>query len=64
MKFRKSLDALLLEASESGEHTFKRTLGLWNLIALGVGAIIGAGLFVRTAAAASEHAGPSVTLSK
>lgn len=62
MKFRKSLDALLLEASESGEHTFKRTLGLWNLIALGVGAIIGAGLFVRTAAAASEHAGPSVTL--
>ena len=62
MRFKKSLDLLLLEASQSGEHTFKRTLGLWNLIALGVGAIIGAGLFVRTAAAASEHAGPSVTL--
>ncbi len=62
MRFKKSLDHLLLETSENGEHTFKRTLGLWNLIALGVGAIIGAGLFVRTAAAASEHAGPSVTL--
>lgn len=62
MKFRKSIDQLLLEASESGEHALKRTLGPGNLIALGVGAIIGAGLFVRTAAAASEHAGPSVTL--
>ncbi len=62
MKFVKSIDHLLLEASEGGEQTLKRTLGLGNLIALGVGAIIGAGLFVRTAAAASEHAGPSVTL--
>ena len=41
----------------------KRTLGAGNLIALGVGAIIGAGLFVRTAWAASEAAGPAVTLS-
>lgn len=62
MKYKKSLDYLLLEASESGEHTLKRTLGAGNLIALGVGAIIGAGLFVRTAAAAAEHAGPAVTL--
>ncbi|MFN8405907.1 MAG: amino acid permease [Sphingobacteriaceae bacterium] len=62
MRFRKSIDQLLLEASEGGEHTLKRTLGPWNLIALGIGAIIGAGLFVRTAAAASEHAGPAVTL--
>jgi len=62
MKFKKSLDHLLLEASESGEHTLKRTLGPGNLVALGVGAIIGAGLFVRTAAAAAEHAGPAVTL--
>ncbi|WP_431211252.1 amino acid permease [Puia sp. P3] len=35
----------------------------WSLIALGIGAIIGAGLFVRTAAAAGEHAGPAVTIS-
>ncbi len=62
MKFKKSLDLLLLEASESGELTLKRTLGLGNLIALGVGGIIGAGLFVRTAVAASDHAGPAVTL--
>ncbi len=61
MRFKKSLDLLLLEASESGEHTLKRTLGLGNLIALGVGGIIGAGLFVRTAVAASDHAGPAVT---
>jgi APA family basic amino acid/polyamine antiporter len=62
MAFKKSLDHLLMEASESGEHTLKRTLGPGNLIALGIGAIIGAGLFVRTAAAAADHAGPAVTL--
>lgn len=62
MKFKKSVDLLLAEASESGEHTLKRTLGPMNLIALGIGAIIGAGLFVRTAAAAADHAGPAVTL--
>jgi APA family basic amino acid/polyamine antiporter len=58
---RKSLDTLLAEPSEEG-HSLKKTLGSWNLIALGIGAIIGAGLFVRTAAAAADHAGPSVTL--
>ncbi|WP_069659126.1 amino acid permease [Arcticibacter eurypsychrophilus] len=63
MKFRKPLDSLLKEASETGEGTLKRTLSAGNLVALGVGAIIGAGLFVRTAAAAADHAGPSVTLS-
>lgn len=62
MKFKKSLDSLLLEASESGEHTLRRTLGPGNLIALGVGGIVGAGLFVRTAVAAADHAGPAVTL--
>ena len=45
------------------EKGLKRTLGAGSLIALGIGAIIGAGLFVRTAAAAGEHAGPAVTLS-
>ena len=47
----------------TGENALKRTLGPWALIALGIGAIIGAGLFVRTAAAAGEHAGAAVTLS-
>ncbi len=58
----KPLDRLLNEAQEVGEHTLKRTLGPMNLIALGIGAIIGAGLFVRTAAAIADRAGPSVVL--
>ena len=40
----------------------KRTLGKWSLMALGIGAIIGAGLFVRTASAAANNAGPAVTI--
>ncbi|MET3112636.1 APA family basic amino acid/polyamine antiporter [Pedobacter sp. CG_S7] len=63
MLFKKSIDSLIAESNESGEGTLKRTLGVGNLIALGVGAIIGAGLFVRTAAAAADHSGPAVTLS-
>jgi APA family basic amino acid/polyamine antiporter len=59
---KKSLNVLLNEADESGEHSLKRTLNGWGLIALGIGAIIGAGLFVRTAAAAAQNAGPSVTI--
>lgn len=59
---KKSLAALLAQAADS-EKGLKRTLGVWSLIALGIGAIIGAGLFVRTAAAAGEHAGPAVTIS-
>ena len=58
----KSLDILLAQAVES-EKGLKRTLNAGNLVALGIGAIIGAGLFVRTAAAAGEHAGPAVTIS-
>ncbi|PWA04290.1 amino acid permease [Flavobacterium psychrotolerans] len=58
---RKPLEQLLAEASES-EKGLKRTLTAWSLIALGIGAIIGAGLFVRTAMAASQNAGPSVTI--
>jgi len=57
---KKSLDALLSQAEGSN---LKRTLGAGSLVALGIGAIIGAGLFVRTAAAASEAAGSGVTLS-
>jgi basic amino acid/polyamine antiporter, APA family len=59
---RKSLTAILEQASDSSKG-LKRTLGAWNLVALGIGAIIGAGLFVRTAAAAAQAAGPAVTLS-
>jgi APA family basic amino acid/polyamine antiporter len=58
---KKSLQQLQASADEG--TNLKRTLGVGNLIALGIGAIIGAGLFVRTAAAAGEHAGPAVTLS-
>jgi APA family basic amino acid/polyamine antiporter len=58
---RKTLDQLLGEAKAT-EGGLKRTLGAGSLIALGIGAIIGAGLFVRTAAAAANCAGPSVTL--
>jgi basic amino acid/polyamine antiporter, APA family len=59
---RKSLSSLLAQAADS-DKSLKRSLGKWNLIALGIGAIIGAGLFVRTAAAAGGHAGAAVTVS-
>jgi len=59
---KKSIDSLMDESSVESAHTLKRTLSATNLIALGIGAIIGAGLFVRTAAAAANNAGPSVTL--
>jgi APA family basic amino acid/polyamine antiporter len=58
---RKPLQLLLSEAADS-EKGLKRTLTAWSLIALGIGAIIGAGLFVRTATAAAQSAGPSVTI--
>src|SRR5512147_3237669 len=58
----KPIDTLLADAHRVGEHTLKRTLGPLSLISLGVGGIIGAGLFVRTAAAIAERSGPSVTL--
>ena len=57
-----SIDRLLDDAAGSGEGTLKRTLGPMALVALGIGAIIGAGLFVRTAAAIAERSGPSVTI--
>src|SRR5579859_6560276 len=59
---KKSLDVLLSQAGNS-DKGLKRTLTAGSLIALGIGAIIGAGLFVRTAAAAGEHAGSAVTFS-
>jgi basic amino acid/polyamine antiporter, APA family len=59
---RKSMESLMGQAGDS-DKGLKRTLGPVNLIALGIGAIIGAGLFVRTAAAAGDAAGPAVIIS-
>jgi APA family basic amino acid/polyamine antiporter len=58
----KSIDQLIAEGAATGEGTLKRTLGPGALVALGIGAIIGAGLFVRTAAAIADRAGPSVVI--
>src|SRR6201996_1200252 len=58
---KKPLSKLVLDSGD-GANNLKRSLGAGNLVALGVGAIIGAGLFVRTAAAAANNAGPSVTI--
>ncbi|MWB95074.1 amino acid permease [Flavobacterium sp. GA093] len=58
----KPLSVLLGEADES-EKGLKRTLSSRSLVALGVGAIIGAGLFSLTGIAAADHAGPAVTIS-
>src|SRR4051794_1431473 len=59
---KKPLDRLLAEGQEVGEHCLKRSLGPVNLVMVGIGEIIGAGLFVRTAAAIADRAGPSVVL--
>ncbi|MCX2479189.1 amino acid permease [Pedobacter sp. MC2016-15] len=63
MLFKKSIPQLLAEANESGEGTLVRSLSSFNLVALGVGAIIGAGLFSLTGIAAADNAGPAVILS-
>ena len=59
---KKPLARLMAEAQQVGEHSLKRSLGPINLVALGIGGIIGAGLFVRTAAAIADRAGPSVVI--
>jgi APA family basic amino acid/polyamine antiporter len=58
----KPLDLLLKESQETGEHSLKRTLGVFQLTALGVGAIIGAGIFVLSGLGA-HYAGPGLMLS-
>ena len=58
---RKSVTALQAEAA--GDHRLKRALGPWNLTALGIGAIIGTGIFVLTGTVAAQNAGPAVILS-
>ena len=60
--FRRKPIAQLFADAEESEKGLKRTLNSWALIALGIGAIIGAGLFARTAVAAAQNAGPSVTI--
>src|SRR5438270_491775 len=59
----KPLSMLTNEASEVSEHTLKRALGPVNLVTLGIGAIIGAGIFVLTGSAAAQYAGPAIVLS-
>src|SRR5665811_389125 len=59
---RKPLKLLVEEARESGSHSLKRTLGVLQLTALGVGAIIGAGIFVLSGLGA-HYAGPGLMLS-
>src|SRR5580704_13124276 len=58
----KPLNLLMEESRETGEHSLKRTLGVFQLTALGVGAIIGAGIFVMVGLGA-QYAGPGLTLS-
>src|SRR3954463_14376198 len=58
----KPMSVLLEEAKNEGEHSLKRTLGVFQLTALGVGAIIGAGIFVMVGLGA-QYAGPGLTLS-
>ena len=60
---KKSLELLQLEAAETGANTLKRSLNGVSLIAIGIGVIIGAGLFSLTGIAAANNAGPAVTLS-
>ena len=64
---RKSTAILLNEAAQGddadGPRPLRRTLSALNLVALGIGGIIGAGIFILTGHAAAEYAGPAVTLS-
>src|SRR4029077_7651672 len=59
----KPITTILNEAHETGEHSLRRALGPTNLISLGIGAIIGAGIFVITGTATALHGGPAVVLS-
>lgn len=58
----KPIEALMKESQQTGAGTLKRSLGPISLVMLGIGAVIGAGLFVRTAAAIADRAGASVTI--
>jgi APA family basic amino acid/polyamine antiporter len=59
----KPIGQIIAEAEETGEHTLKKTLTALDLTTLGIGAIIGTGIFVLTGQAAGKHAGPAVIIS-
>ncbi len=59
----KSLNTILAEAQETGEYTLRRALGPVSLISLGIGSIVGTGIFVLTGTASAHHAGPAILLS-
>src|SRR5713101_4114075 len=59
----KSIEQLKAEAASTGEHSLKRVLGPVNLVTLGIGAIIGTGIFVLTGQAAAQYTGPAIVLS-
>lgn len=59
---KKTVEQILAE-SEGGEHKLKRTLNVWSLIAIGIGCIIGTGIFVLTGKVAIENSGPGIMLS-
>jgi APA family basic amino acid/polyamine antiporter len=63
MLYKKSIPNLIKESEEVGQGTLKRTLSSYHLVALGIGAIVGAGLFSLTGIAAADNAGPAVTIS-
>ena len=63
MRYIKPIETLIKESEESGEKTLKRSLSAFQLIMLGLGVIIGAGLFSLTGLAAANNAGPAVTIS-
>ena len=60
---RKPLEVLIAQANEEGKHSLKRGLGAFNLTTLGIGSVIGAGIFVLTGQAAAQHAGPAIVIS-
>src|SRR6266851_5015641 len=60
---KKPISVIMAESQETGEHCLKRALGATNLISLGIGAIIGTGIFVLTGAAAAQYAGPAIIFS-
>ena len=60
---KKPIATIMAESQETGEHSLKRALGAGNLVSLGIGAIIGTGIFVLTGAAAAQYAGPAIVFS-
>ena len=60
----KSIEQLKAEAAATGEHALKRVLGPINLVTLGIGAVIGTGIFVLSGTTAADNAGPAIVLSR